>query len=1146
MSDDKANFIYGKKELFYLDVIETKNHIVIFYTSDRLDARSVKNRDGGLSNVPELSMQKLDSIKLFSRADYELNPNTAKPVKVAHFTYDYSLCKNYPGTVGYNSNTRTGQGKLTLKEIYFTYQKSKKGMRNKYQFNYGFNPNYNQKNVDRWGNYKRNPNNINNTIIDSELKNSDFPYVGNISDSVNRWAGAWNLTEIKTPTGGRITVQYEADDYAYVQHKIASQMFLIEGVDGQTPDSKGIVSISDNAVKNRQIKFKLLAGTTINDYAAVGDEIYFKAALSMDKNKNSFDYVPGYAKIESITTTPDGIYGIITLKGAKLNDNGNNDYNPMAVAGIQFARNYLQRLIPPNSSSGTLPTADDALALMKALGAALVNFREILTGPNLPLWKDEIGTNLVLHKSWIKLKNPNAKKLGGGYRVKQVIIYDNWNVMAPAGTQSHYGQEYFYHENGKSTGVASYEPQIGGEENSWTHYVANDIKMTLAPDSRNYLEAPFGELAFPSPSVGYSKVITKGISYSGVTKNVTGYTENEFYTAKDFPTIVKRTSIKNEKYKFNLNLILVSSVSDRLALSQGFVIENNDMHGKAKAVKIYGGKDALISSVNYNYLYDTIVVDGTSAFKVKNQVTIIEKNGTISKSTVGRTYEAVADFRESTTKVYSGGTAINLNFTAPFILLPMILGANISKSDTELKTASFVKTIERRGILYQTVAIDNQSKIVTNNLAYDAETGDLLLTSVNNSFRDTIYNFTYPAHWVYDGMGQASKNIEYTNTNPIYVVDGYTSDVNATNFFEGDEVMVKIYGSGNPQVFQYKKAWVIEVNVNGIRLIGDDNLPLNGTIRLVKVLRSGRRNLQSVPVGTITLSKNPLLTLRANVFDEVLNAQAIQYDFNWKRFCSCDDDFTNLNPYKSGLKGNWFPTSTYVHLSNRTQDFENENTNIRKDGVYESFNPMFKLENGVWKFDKNNWTTTTQVTEFSPNGEVMETRDPLNRFSTNQLGYNQSLQVAVSANAQKRQVAYTNFEDYAINHCPDKFINWKKGGNPINLSDLQMGTSHSASYSLKVTDNAPIIFNDTISNTCAPDLLCDFSNVSSIQNNVTYITLPHFQGIEMRYEILKGNPQPIIQEINQGTRLSFTSTSAFKVVVYLEDKNGCKETIIIE
>jgi hypothetical protein len=669
---------------------------------------------------------------------------------------------------------------------------------------------------------------------------------------------------------------------------------------------------------------------------------------------------------------------------------------------------------------------------------------------------------------------------------------------------------------------------IGGEENVWRSYVANDISKTWAPDIRNYMETPFGEQLFPSAVVGYSKVLVKNVSPANVTKTATGYTVSEFFTAKDFPTITDRTKVDKKPMKFNLNLLLYSRSEDRMAVSQGFVVENNDMHGKPKSVKMFGeGQLNDFSSVEYFYQSSPGYVDGISANQLNNTVTVIQPDGNIKSVVVGRTYEAVSDFRENTSSMNSGNIGINLNYTMPFILLPMILGSNFTQSKTEFRSAVFAKSIERKGILYKTIAKDNKSVIQTENLAYDSETGDVLLTSVNNNYRDIIYNFTYPAYWVYKGMGQAYRNLGYTSTVTKAFSDGYCSGFNNSQLVPGDEVM--IIQSGN-----YVKGWVTESGATGVRILKKDGTPLTGSITYLKVVRSGNRNLQSTPVGSVALMKNPLNTLTGNVMDMVLSAQSIEYSDAWKSYCECTED--EVNPYVTGIKGNWNPKADYTHLSGRTQTYENNNTNIRIDGVMKSFLPFFRLLNGNWLLDKENWTSVSEVTEFSPNGQGLETKDALDRYSNTQLGYNQTLPVAVSANSQRSQSGFTGFEDYLYNNCQDN--HFRLGGN----ANLTSSDAHTGKYSLSVNAGSPIVLQKKINANCPEDTPCDFSSYQT-GSPVHTVKVMASEGVTMTYDIIHGTPTPQLTEIVGGYQISFTATGAFLVNVKLTKAPGCIITI---
>jgi len=98
--DNKGNYQYGEKELLYIEKIETKTHIAIFTISARKDGYGVKGENGGAENSEPSKMWKLEKIALYSKPEYMANPETATPIKEAHFVYDYSMCKGVPNNLG--------------------------------------------------------------------------------------------------------------------------------------------------------------------------------------------------------------------------------------------------------------------------------------------------------------------------------------------------------------------------------------------------------------------------------------------------------------------------------------------------------------------------------------------------------------------------------------------------------------------------------------------------------------------------------------------------------------------------------------------------------------------------------------------------------------------------------------------------------------------------------------------------------------------------------------------------------------------------------------------------------------------------------------------------------------------------------------
>ena len=1171
-SDDKGHYMYGEKELWYVTKILTKNHIAVFYTSPRKDGHPVIGETGGIDGNELLAMQQLDSIQLFTIPDYEsnlagVNPTIA-PLKVVHFEYDYSLCPGYDQTIG----SSLGNGKLTLKKIYFTYQGSNKGRYTPYEFDYSeihddinpnvSNPSYDMKSIDRWGSYKENEAGC-VPINQGELAPSDFPYVGSNKQKVDKWVTSWNLSTIHLPSGGKIEVDYESDDYAFVQHKKATQMLKIIGVEtSSSVDISGDALLSSGTApseRNRKIYVEIIPGhENPSEYVVAGQQIYFRTLMKFENGR--YDFVPGYATVKTvdanIVTLSSGkkAFGI-GLEGAKLKDSGNSDYNPISVAAIQFGRIHLSRYLSP-SNQGNVDEGADLLDILGALAGAFTSFGELFTGPNFPLWSTNVGRELVINKSWVRLTNPNEKKLGGGHRVKEIRMFDAWDALSSSGDEYYYGQSYEYtlEDNVSSSGVAAYEPQIGGDENVWRQPLSNDTKYLLAPDARNYQETPFGEQFFPSPRVGYSRVTIKDIARTNVSRTATGKVVHDFYTAKDFPTIVKRTSPQIERFKLPIFAIFFSMSIDEMSASQGFVVENNDMHGKPKGQKVFAeGQSQPITKVEYYYHSESIVEDGIAANHLTNEVTTIQKNGSVSQNTIGRTYEAVADFRQSETKMVGGSVNINLNYTLPVVFVPMILGSG-SFEKKAFRSATFTKVIERFGLLKNTVATDLGSEVETNNLAYDAETGSVLLTQTTTDFNDKVYNFSYPAHWYYDGMGQAYRNVGL-QIGSLTFASGNAAGTFASNFVSGDEVGFRLNGN-------IEKGWVTEVNNSAIRVLLKDGTPLNGTVTAFKVLRSGRRNIQDTPIGSVALRSNPLVGLQGNVFEKVLQAGAVEYVDEWRAFCECFLDENNeqftTNPYVLGLKGTWRPKASYVHLAGRTQTFENNNSNIREDGVFTSYTPFYELDGGAWNINKQNWTYTSSVVEFSPYGQALETIDALDRYSASQFGYNQTLPIAVAANTRYRQLGFDGFEDYVYDNCSDNHFRLADGIE-TNVVDED---SHTGRKSIKVSSGSPVIYSTQLVTDCDPlipiitgesnnDVTCNFDVLTSISTIViagssTGATAVSINTIVVRDPITGAWVITNIPNSSSTTTPTTTTTSSGVNTVYTFQVTGATGQIIFD
>ena len=908
--DDKGSYVYGEKELWYLNSIESKNMIATFTMSDRKDMAAID--ENGIRQGGKIT-RKLDEINLYNKADF--NKVNRRPVKTVHFQYTYELCMGANGAV-------SDSGKLTLKRVWFTYNGNNKGQRNPYIFNYNkINPDYNAKSYDRWGNYKdalQNPGSTASKLI----TNGDFPYSLQDSTLAAQNAAAWTLDSIVLPSGGRLKIDYESDDYGYVQNKRAAQMMSVAGFSASKPESLtdlgnnlyGVVDyqyISINVPKsvnsNQEVYSRYLEGM---------EKLYFRMFVNMpsDKFGSGGEYVPCYATLD------EGQYGFynggktiwvrikaISTKGQT--DMGTSIYSPLATAAVQYLRQNLASKAYPGSDVGDDLGLEDAVKVLLSQAdnvmTAMVSFDRVA---RIKTWARSVD----LTRTFVRLNNPYYKKLGGGLRVKKVRIYDHWDAMTKQ-RESIYGQEYIYtttrNINGTdqtiSSGVASYEPMLGGEENPWRVPVEYDQQLApLAPTSLGYTEEPLGELLFPSPSVGYSKVRVNSIHAKNI-RSVNGFEESCFYTSYDFPTLVDMTLLADGKKRFRPSLtnFLKINVRHFIGLSQGFKIELNDMNGRLKSQASYAATDDK-KPVTYTENYYRVDNQNAEIKHLSNIVKTIDAQGIVdTTTTIGKDIELMMDMREQHSVTTASNLNVNVDFFSfawpPFWLIPALLNL-YHREETRYNSVATTKVINRHGILQSTVTIDKGSKVTAENLLYDRETGNVVLTSTKNEFEDPLYNFNWSAGWVYDGMSGAYKNIGVVLEH-IYINQGRIINGPAVGdyFAAGDEILIgskqKTGGDDcKPDIATFRAPgmiYVIDANtITGgtpdLYFIDRDGAPFTGNDISLKIVRSGRRNIEA-SVGEVTLVANPLVPSGNGYIlsidtTKVLAAGAVEFKQVWK------------------------------------------------------------------------------------------------------------------------------------------------------------------------------------------------------------------------------------------------------------------------
>ncbi|MBO9566686.1 MAG: hypothetical protein J7621_28190 [Niastella sp.] len=948
--DDKGNYIYGEKELWYLHSIESKTMVATFILEDRDDLPAYNENGKRIANH---ATKRLKEIRLYSKSDFKTRHANAIPVKTVHFKYSYRLCANAYGP---------GTGKLTLDTVYFTYNNNHKGKQNPYVFNYNSkNPAYQLQQTDRWGTYKaplQNPGSVTGNVVD----NTEFPYALQDSAAAAGNAAAWALDSIQLPSGGALKVQYESDDYAFVQNRRATQMFRVIGT-AATPDfgQRSSTLYTKHTIDNfwtdhRYVFIRVPKPVTTrrelyHTYLAGVEKLYFKLMVAMptDNNGSGYEHIPVYADLDA-----DSNYGVINseviwvkIAGISLEGDGPGPRSPLVKAATQFIRLNLPSKAYPGSETGDNLDLAEAVKMLAGMASNITSaFRSYDAIARNKPWGKDIDTL----RSFIRLNNPFLKKMGGGHRVKRITVYDHWDKMAkkagqPAVKPAIYGQEYIYTNDWEvdgdtvtgSSGVAIWEPGIGGEENPFRVPVEYVEKIApLAPVTLGYTEEPLGESFYPGASVGYSRVRVRTINYKKA-KSANGYEETRFYTAYDYPIYTERTLIDQDtkkRYKPTLANLLRINAKHYLSVSQGFKIELNDMHGKLRSQASYAETDPVrpISYSEQFYKTDTTI---PGFRRLSNTVMVMQPDGRIDTAAlIGKDVELMMDMRMQRTVTQAFNLPLNTDyFTAPtlppfFLLLALY---NFSQREENMfRSAATTKIIQRYGILDSAIQIDKGSRISTQDLLYDSETGDVLLTRTQNEFNDPVFNFTYPSHWAYDGMGLAYKNIDVV-LHHVDIRDGKLVGMTAAQdslFSSGDEILV----AGKERTFDNAdcevkdsiatfpdlyKVWAVDSSVlyggaRGIYFIDRWGKAYTGFDISLRIIRSGRRNILGA-VGSITsldslVKKNPSTgqyELVVNTNSKIIAASAGEFRQFWKT-----DDVLRKQPTISCIP-DWQPDGVW-------------------------------------------------------------------------------------------------------------------------------------------------------------------------------------------------------------------------------------------
>ncbi|MBL4669489.1 MAG: hypothetical protein JKY30_09545 [Flavobacteriales bacterium] len=908
-NDDLGSVAEGYKEMYYLETVETKTHYAVFYTSERRDGFDADHDEATASTTAnaqgDLSLKKLDKIELFAKSPTGLDDEL---IKTVHFEYNYSLCQGvlnndggfYDGN-GDGNDDNVGGGKLTLKKVWFEYNGVVEARISPYQFEYEYpqsansalpnyvdyparydgyenfgnglneNPDYSSFNIDAWGNFQ-----INGATRYQEMR----PWLDQSGLNMATFdPAAWQLKVIKLPSGGEIHVQYEQDDYCYVQDKQVHAMVSLKSsnhADGFFTLNSSELGITTNPEAEK------LAAIIRKEYAFGKKRIYFKMLYKLIGNAIpsltdcNAEYVTGYANVTSVTVSGVDIQIELSTGGYALPKDVCIDY-------VKTQRAGKLSIVGSNcdpSGGATIGGGNPVQKVLSFIGQAATWLASLAPGTTCL----EINDNY----SYLKVPMLYAKK-GGGVRVKRLLMYDKG---IDAGVPVLYGSEYMYktlNDEGSryiSSGVATNEPGSIREENALIGFMdrfkQSFFSKVVSGRDKKQSEGPIGESLLPGASVGYSKIITKSI-HSGKTNP--GFAIKEYYTAKDFPIKIGMAEKDNnnvmtemDRSKDYLPLItgLVNKITNNLWVSQGYAFEINSMHGQLRSSSTYAGNYADVLNPNASTLVSQEVM---TYFEPGEELPILDLNDLSHNSTMPLGKEMDMVFESKYVKDIStdGNIEVDTDLGIFGIVVLPFLSAfpTMTFTETELYTHTTTKVTSYPAILKSTTSYADGIYHISENIAFNPETGKPikvrttdgyenlnLLASANHDGDYTKY--TFPASMEYKNVSQKAKNERK-------ILDGVTGAVSINKVIEIGKAFLSFSAVPPASVCSAMSNFVggdlIKLSSGGVYHTGDivgskiEIQPTNysslGTATsngiFVEIVRSGRTNQLNSAVGSLTI-----------------------------------------------------------------------------------------------------------------------------------------------------------------------------------------------------------------------------------------------------------------------------------------------------
>lgn len=1131
-SDDVGTVSAGEKEVYYLESIETKTHIAYFITDATdftvngilIKGSGVQRKDAieAADNVTAAAnpdargsrrLQKLERVELYAKNS---NGLPAKKILTVNLAYDYSLCPGIPNQADYNpaSPGAPNTGKLTLRKVWFDYADIQNALISPYEFDYNYpaagiyparyqqalgnygsgmnqNPAYSVFQADGWGDYQYGGQSRFNRFRDWNNQGADDPQFD---------PAAWHLKQIRLPSKGQIHIQYEQKTYSYVQDRRALGMCSLSQVQSTdkfylNTDEIGVVTAAE---KSRLIDL------IRQEYIEKGQRIYFRFFYTLlGNNANTAssgncngEFITGYANVTEVNVDQQGLY--VKLQGGQE--------LPVEVCRDFVSTQRAGKLVLNGNcdASDGVDMYGEPLDVITSFAAFLSQF-----GNSIPGAGGNTCMTMSMSDSYLRVPLVNPKK-GGGVRVKRLLLFDSGMESGDAGL---FGKEFLYETTEPSTGriissgVAVNEPMTFREENALVtcmdRFKQTLLNKVVAGRDKETSEGPAGESVLPSPSIGYSRVVTKDI-YNGKTNP--GFTVDEYYTARDFPfdrtyahltdgskTGFDFTPIEEERDWIAIPAGVSNYNLNNLWLTQGYRFILNEMHGQPRSSASYGGQ---------YHLPDTWILGAKSEYDYFEPGEPVPVQEDIFHAPVlkkpGREMEVVFEERAIEDILSSASLEADVDVGLTVVPAPFFSAfPSVIHSESRLRTHVSSTVIHYPAFLKSVKTYTDGIYSQSFHTAFSPFGGAAITTSTTDEYhgldlqQSTAHNGTIRSTSI--PAGNEIPEMRYKSANERLVVKAQGNDVLSKTIASSHVYVAPNTGASAATKNLMKRLAPGDLvalydqstnSLDGIYHVDDfynDQKPFellptriykyNHTSPLssvrMEVLRSGFTNQPDVPLGSISTygSASPADSVTRSM-NNVLSANAVLMKNDWPYDTLSFGGFPNnlpsgiSNKYETGETGRWRMHSSYSYntsvVPGNNEAFtsgDNQGTSGRsynEAGVFNDF-VLFHWGNTTLN-NTNKWIASERITGYTPSGEATGTRNAMNTHKTAKLGYQLVLPTLTAANAAYHAVQFESFENnylrYGVQYLEDGLI-------LPNLSAIDASLAHAGRRSMKLNTAVP-------------------------------------------------------------------------------------------